>query len=370
MDVKVCKKSCLRWGAALVLPLVLMGLFLLLRGDQALMDRWVFGVMAPVEQALGRFWALLPWSAAETLVVLAIVGVVVCLVRAAVLLIRRREGLAFLRRLLALVSVGLWLWCALCWMWNPAYYASSFTRRSGLELRPHAPQELLDTTLWFAQNAARLSDQVARDDQGHFAEDQRDYFRRGVRVYDNLVRDFPCLAMDSVPAKPLFFSRVQSIFGFTGVYFPFTGEANVNVDAPACLRPAVLAHEMSHQRMVASELEANFVGIAAAVTSDDVVFQYSGYLMGLIELSNALHAVSPQAWEEVVRLSFTPELRQDWQDNRDYWAALSSPVDAAAAQTYDAFLKSNDQPLGIASYGACVDLLITWFGPDGAGRKG
>ena len=62
--------------------------------------------------------------------------------------------------------------------------------------------------------------------------------------------------------------------GFTGVYFPFTGEANVNVDAPACLVPATIAHEMSHQRMVFSELEANFVGIAAAVSCGDPVFQY------------------------------------------------------------------------------------------------
>jgi hypothetical protein len=38
-------------------------------------------------------------------------------------------------------------------------------------------------------------------------------------------------------------------------------------------------------------------------------------------------------------------------------------VEESAEQTYDAFLKGNGQSLGIASYGACVDLLITYYYP-------
>ena len=43
---------------------------------------------------------------------------------------------------------------------------------------------------------------------------------------------------------------------------------------------------------------------------------------------------------------------------------MESPVEEAAAQTFDTFLKSNGQDLGIQSYGACVDLLVTWFGDE------
>ena len=218
-------------------------------------------------------------------------------------------------------------------------------------------------TRYFAQNAARLAGQVPRDGEGHFAADRETVFQTGPEVYENLTREFPCLAMDSVRAKPIFFSRFQSRLGFTGMYFPFTGEANVNVDAPACLVPATIAHEMAHQRMVASELEANFVGIAACVTGEDVTYQYSGYLMGLIQLCNALYDVAPQTWQAIARSTFTAELSQDWQDNNQYWAAMRSPVEDRAEQVYDSFLKGNGQSLGIRSYGACVDLLVTYFGP-------
>ena len=187
-------------------------------------------------------------------------------------------------------------------------------------------------------------------------------FEKGPEIYENLTQEFPCLELKHpTRAKPIFFSRLQSILGFTGVYFPFTGEANVNVDAPSCLLPATIAHEMAHQRMVAAEQEANFVGIAASVTSRDPVYVYSGYLMGLIQLCNALYPVDPEGWSAIVEQYFTPELAADWNDNNAYWAELSSPVEDAAEQVYDSFLKGNDQKLGMRSYGACVDLLVTYF---------
>lgn len=364
METSARKKVNIRWLGALALPAAGIALFYLLRHDRARMDCWVQGVMAPVEQFFGRIWSVFPFSVAELLTALAIAAIVVWLVRAAVLLFRQRRGRDFLRRIMALVSVGLWLWCALCWMWNASYYAATFTEKSGLSSQGHTPQALANTTAWFAYHTALLSTQVPRDEEGHFAVTQEESLQRGVAVYDNLVEEFPFLEIPSIQAKPLFFSRLQSILGFTGVYFPFTGEANVNVDAPACLVPSTIAHEMAHQRMVASELEANFVGIAASITSDDVVFQYSGYLQGLISLSNALVKISPETWKAIESAYFTTELVTDWNDNYYYWKALDSAVEEQGEQIYDAFLKSNDQTLGIASYGACVDLLISYFAPE------
>ena len=364
METSPRKKVNIRWLPTLVLPAIGIGLFYLLRDNRPLMDGWVLGVMAPLEQCLGRIWACFPFSVAELLVALAIAAIVVWLVRAIILLIHQRQIKVFLRRMLALVSLALWIWCGLCWMWNTSYYATTFSEKSGLSSQGHTPQALANTTAWFAYNTALLSSQVPRNEEGHFALSQEEALQRGVDIYDNLVKEFPFLEIPSVQAKPLFFSRLQSILGFTGVYFPFTGEANVNVDAPTCLLPATIAHEMAHQRMVASELEANFVGIAAAITSDDVVFRYSGYLHGLISLSNALHGISPETWDAIQSAYFTPELVTDWNDNYYYWKALDSAVEEQGEQLYDAFLKGNDQPLGIASYGACVDLLITYFEPE------
>ena len=104
--------------AMLILPALLVLLFEGLKGQKALMDGWVSGFMAPAEQWLGRLWSVLPFSVAEVLTALFLAGSVFWVVRAVVLVIRRREGRGFLRRLLALASVLLWLWAAFCWLWN------------------------------------------------------------------------------------------------------------------------------------------------------------------------------------------------------------------------------------------------------------
>ena len=363
MEFSAPKHPSRTWLPALALPAAGILLFYLLRANRPVMTFWVTRIMAPVEQFLGRLWAIFPFSVGELMVALLIAALVVWLLRAAVLLAVQRRGTEFLKRLLVPLSAVLWVWCLLCWMWNASYSAPTFTEQSGLSSQGHTPEELVCTTIWFAQNAAELSTQIPRDVDGHFAVSTETCLQSGVTIYDHLTEEFPFLEIPSTQVKPLLFSRLQSILGFTGVYLPFSGEANVNVDAPACLLPVTIAHEMSHQRMVASESEANFVGVAACLSCDDVVFRYSGYLQGLISLSNALNKVSPELWQEIMTATFTPELVTDWNDNYYYWKALESPLEETAEQTYDSFLKGNGQSLGVASYGAYVDLLITYYLP-------
>ena len=59
---------------ALLLPLLLVGLFQLLKSRTDLMARWVSGFIAPVEQFLGRLWSHPPFSVAEVLTALFLAG--------------------------------------------------------------------------------------------------------------------------------------------------------------------------------------------------------------------------------------------------------------------------------------------------------
>lgn len=347
-----------------LLPFLLILLFELLKQYSHIMNIWVMEFVAPVEQFLGRVCSVVPFlSVAECIIAVAIISFLLFLINTIVSLFHTRTVLFLCKRIGILVCVLGWLWAAFCWMWNAVYYIPSLTQRCELSTTPHSVEELTQVTAYFADQAGTLASQVPRDVDGHFLKDLDVYFENGVSVYDAIAQEFPCLQMKSVQAKPLLCSPLQSALGFTGVYFPFTGEANINTDAPACLIPATIAHEMAHQRMVAPEQEANFAGIAACITSNDTIFQYSGYLMGLIHLSNALYSVSPSHWQTIVDTFFTSELRTDWNDNNSYWAERSSAVEETAETVYDSFLKGNQQDLGIQSYGACVDLLVSYILP-------
>ena len=64
----------------------------------------------------------------------------------------------------------------------------------------------------------------------------------------------------------------------SGVYTFFTGEANINVNFPDYTTPFTSAHELSHQRGIGPEDEANFMAFLVCIESDDTYIKYSGYM--------------------------------------------------------------------------------------------
>ena len=147
---------------------------------------------------------------------------------------------------------------------------------------------------------------------------------------------------------------------FTGFFFPFTAEANLNIDFPVSLLPSTVAHELAHQRGVAKEQEANFVAVLACLAYGDPDYCYSACLLAYTHLGNALYAADYSRFEPIY-FSLNDCVLRDFQVNREYWKAFETPVQTVSTEIYDGFLKSYDQALGMKSYGACVDLLVNYY---------
>ncbi len=203
---------------------------------------------------------------------------------------------------------------------------------------------------------------MERDEQGRFAVPREEILARTVHVYDAVEQQFPFLAFDDTGVKAVHFSRVMSALDFTGFYCPYTGESNVNVDSPACLLPSTAAHELAHQRSIASEQECNFLAILACTTcGDDPAYAYSGYLMGYIHLGNALYRVDPEAYQ-TIRDSCRRRCEADLTDNNAYWAQFQdTAVQKVSNEVYDRFLKGYGEEQGLQSYGTVVDLLVVYY---------
>jgi len=89
-------------------------------------------------------------------------------------------------------------------------------------------------------------------------------------------------------AKGVILSEVMSYLGIGGVYFPFTGEANVNISMPILQFLSPLARN-GHQIGFAREDEANFIAYIACKNHPSPDFQYSGILSALINATNTLY---------------------------------------------------------------------------------
>lgn len=336
-------------------------LFELLKGNRPLMRSLSAGVVQPLHRFLAVVTAGLPFSLAEFLYAAAIGGASVYITIELVLLILRGARLRRLYRLcMRLIALALAVYALFCLLWGVYYYGDDFLARSGLPSSPVTGEALETVTLYFADRLNFWGEQVARDGDGLCGTDRASVLTRSADVFDAVTRRYPCLAGPAVPAKGMFFSRILSIMDFTGFFCPFTAEANVNVDFPVGLFAATVAHELSHQRGVAKEEEANFVAVLASLESGDPDYCYSACMLAYVHLGNALAGSDPAAYHMIYE-GLTENVRQDLRANNAYWAQFDTPVQTLTNTVYESFLQSYDQPLGMRSYGACVDLLVNYY---------
>lgn len=339
-----------------------LALYFALRPVPGLMTRFSRGIIMPLERAVAAVCYRASFSVAELLYAIA-AGVVLLWMGATVRRLiteKGRRGRIVYRFVLTAVCTVLTVYAGFSLLWGVNYYAESFQEQSGVYARESTPEELARVTEYFARQLAGCADQVKRDENGLFAESRADIFAHSVRVFDGIYDEFPCLVMEDHVPKGVRFSTALSAMDFTGFYFPFTGEANLNIDSPACYLPSTIAHEMAHQRGIASEQECNFLAVLASTTSGDPVYEYSGWLMGYIHLGNALYQADPAAWQ-AIRDSLPDTVRADLASNNAYWASFEGAAADASQKVYDTILKGYGQEDGIRSYGTVVDLLVAYY---------
>jgi hypothetical protein len=305
----------------------------------------------------GRLTSLLPFSVTELLAALLILWLVFAIVRI--------RHLRILGALILTVTYGaaLFLWFGCAGYFAPPVYDGVLTNR-GI-----TTAELISAAEYFRDGANRTANSVSRTADGGFNVSVDEIILLSGDVYDAIAPRFPRLGKSKAVPKKMLSSGLMSRTGFTGVYFALTGEANVNADMPRALLAATVAHELAHSRGVAREDAANFFGIAACVTSGIPVFEYSGYLDGLLYLGNALYNAEPAAYY-ALSAEYSDAVRRDLKDNSDYWAEIltknddnpaMAAVSAAVNTAYDGFMRSNGQDNGLKTYGECVDLLAEWI---------
>lgn len=290
----------------------------------------------------------------------AVTAVVLLVLMVRYLIKSRQKGRAAYRCALFVLDLFLTVCAAFSLLWGANYYADDFCDRSGLSPEPVTYEDLVCVTQYFADHLAEASTHIARDENGLFTADRQEILDYADTVYDCLYDEFPFLDMPDQKPKGIFFSKIMSAMNFTGFYFPFTGESNVNMDSPAMLLASTCAHELSHQRGITSEQQSNFLAVLACTRCDDANYNYAGWMLGYIHLGNALYRVDPDAWQQI-RDSLPDEIVLDLRYNSAYWAQYKGLTATVTQSLNDKMIKSYGDELGTQSYGAVVDLLVNYY---------
>lgn len=338
-------------------------LFRLKKTDPMFMNAAAKRFSDPAKKLLASVSYRVPWSVMELVIALAALAAVTFLLWLIVRLYRdasaRRETL--LRAALLALSVVLPVMAAADWLWGVYYYADGLQEKSGIYAEEIPLEDLIAVTRYAAENLNASAAEVKRDENGLFAVSREEIFSDAAAVYDNISKEIPSLAYPDRAPKPVRFSSVMSRLRLTGVYFSYTGEANVNVASPACLLPSTIAHELAHQRGIASEKECNFAAVISSTTADSVAYRYSGWLFAYIHLGNALYRADAGAWQSI-RESLAEEVLLDLANNNAYWEPYRESVLSEGYQNlYDGYLKNYGENDGVKSYGMVVDLLTVYY---------
>lgn len=178
--------------------------------------------------------------------------------------------------------------------------------------------------------------------------------------YNNISNIIPEVQGNYSNAKYIKSSKFMSYTGITGIYFPFTGEANINIDIPDIYIPCTVIHEMAHQRGFASEDEANFIAYLASINHTDIDFNYSGYILALSHTASALRDADPSSYE-LLTSNISDNVRRDLEYNNNYWKNYNGKISEISDKFNNSYLKSNGVKDGTKSYGKMVDLLLAYY---------
>lgn len=175
----------------------------------------------------------------------------------------------------------------------------------------------------------------------------------GYRALDD---PWPVVAGDVVPAKRVILSPVLARLGISGIFVPFTGEANVNTTLPEWTLPFVAAHEIAHQRGFAREDEANYLAYASCARHPDPAARYSAALEGSLFALAALRASDPAA-HEALHTRRSPAVRRDLDALEAWRRRYEGRAAAVQEKVNDAYLRAQGED-GVITYGRMVDLLL------------
>jgi len=319
------------------------------------------GLYRAIVAVTARATGWLPFSLAEWLVAAALVAVSWKAARFAARAWRergylRRSGPRAAGTVLA-VAGGLYLAFLLAWGLN--YAREPFAVLAGLDASPARTAELRAACEQLVERANALRTGLPEDAAGvmRLPDGLPGALKRAEKGYREAAAVYGVLSGRPSRAKPLAASRLFSHLGITGIFFPFTGEPNVNADVPEPDLPFAISHEMAHARGFAREDEAGYVGYLACRFHPDPDFRYSGALAASIYALNALFGADRAAHGQVADRR-SAAVRRDLQALQEWSDRYRGRAARVSRTINNAYLRSQGQAEGMRSYGRMVDLLI------------
>ena len=368
-------------GAAFWLPMIIiiisLGFLALCWCSTTVSDSYVTYVFPVLSGIYGRLTSLASFSVGEKLLVFVVCFLVFCILFILTRVITGkffggrsadRVTKAFSKYLIkfsvVLVTITVFLMVFNCFV---LYHTSKLEVAHETKGKEYTVDDLAKLRDYVVKKCNELSEQVPHDENGNVLY-TGDMKGTAIKAMQELGDDYPRLSGYYVTPKALYFSDFMCQQYMQGYYFPFSMEDNYNDKMNLMNKPFTMCHELAHTHGYIYEDEANFFGFLACIGSDDIVFEYSGYLGVLNYINNDFYrAVSKEEYNSHVRISDRVKydnefLSQDGWKEVEEKAIFSTETVKKAADTFiDTNLKVNGVSSGKVSYSHVVGLIMDYY---------
>lgn len=332
---------------------------LLARENSMTVEKYYSKMIYPrISLVLSRVFGLIDISMGQVIILFILIAVIV----KTLLFLKNPSKKKFIEEISKLIFIGSLIYSFFWVLWGINNYRLPLETNFDYEIEEVSINELEETAIYFLNKIEKIEDHLLFDEKnlplyegdiGAIRKNSRTYFNEMAIGYDYLAE-----GLYSKP-KAMFFSEIMSQFNYTGIYNPFTSESNLNIAIPQYKIPFVASHEIAHQRGYAGEKEANYLAFISCVESGDYYFEYSGYISGLVYITNALYREDSEKYFKV-REMYSDRLLFVLKNNYEYWQQYKGIASEIGEKNNDRFLKSTGQLEGTKSYGLVVDYLVAY----------
>lgn len=250
------------------------------------------------------------------------------------------------------------------------YHATPFSEKYfATEKSTYTLQDLTALRNMLVEKCNELSGQMQRTEEGEIIY-EGNMGKKAISDMQALGETYDALQGFYPMPKSLYFSDFVSQQYMLGYYFPFSMEANYNKVAYVTNLPVTMCHELAHLKGYIQEDEANFIGFLACISSDDLLFQYSGYLSVLNYVNNDFYEAVGEDYErymaevQIDRQVYEDAVfvrKEDWDRIEKEAVVDTEVVDAVSTGFVETSLKLNGVDDGMVAYSRVVGLLLQWY---------
>ena len=152
-------------------------------------------------------------------------------------------------------------------------------------------------------------------------------------------------------AKPFSNNSIMLAFGTSGMYSPFTGEANLALPNANNTIPFLVAHELAHFYGFAQEEAASFIAFASLHDHEEELYRYSVYML--------IWGYIPKKTRAELGVSDIYEKHRKCRS--EFWEKHLSALDGVQDVIYDTYLVSQGVPGGMKNYSYVVERSLSWL---------